>query len=269
MMDACCLCAIEHSLSVVIKLAQVQMSVGIYECHNRAKVINFELQKHESFYFYHLKKQFMAKKKKYYVVWKGHRPGVYGSWEECKAQINGFGQALYKSFGSEEEAKKALQQGPGEHIGKGVPAKSKPARPSVSRQEIIWDSISVDAACSGNPGVMEYQGVDTRTKEKLFYKKFPLGTNNIGEFLAIVHALALTQKQGLETPVYSDSQTAMGWVRRKRCKTLLVENQQTAGLFDLIRRAEAWLAQNRWNNPLLKWETDSWGEIPADFGRKS
>lgn len=210
----------------------------------------------------------MAKKQKYYVVWKGKQPGVYASWAECQAQIAGFPKALYKSFDTAKEAQAAYLSGPAGHIGANpAPPKSK-AAPKVSKQEIVWDSISVDAACSGNPGEMEYQGVDTRTKAQLFHKKFPLGTNNIGEFLAIVHALALTHKQGLNTPIYTDSRTAMGWVRKKQCKTLLEHNAQTKELYEVIRRAENWLRQHTWSNPLIKWETESWGEIPADFGRK-
>lgn len=212
----------------------------------------------------------MSKKQKFYVVWKGHQPGVYNTWSECQAQTMGFAKALYKSFDSEAEARKALLEGPARHIG-GSPttAKSSPKPAGMpSNASVIWDSLSVDAACSGNPGVMEYQGVNTRTGEQLFHKKFPLGTNNIGEFLAIVHALALTKKQGLNTPIYSDSQTAMGWVRKKHCKTQLDHNAQTEELYEVIRRAESWLHQHSWNNPLLKWETDRWGEIPADFGRK-
>ncbi len=210
----------------------------------------------------------MTKKQKYYVVWKGNKPGIYLSWEECREQIAGFPKAQYKSFESMPEAQRAFKEGPALHL---QPATRKPAaqtdRPA-SPSQVIWDSISVDAACSGNPGVMEYQGVDTRTKARLFHKKFPLGTNNIGEFLAIVHALALTQKQHLNTPIYSDSQIAIGWVRRKHCKTLLERNAQTKELFEVIQRAETWLKNNTWSNPLLKWETEDWGEIPADFGRK-
>lgn len=43
---------------------------------------------------------------------------------------------------------------------------------------------------------------------------------------------------------------------------------QNKSVFDLIERAEAWLNANTWQNPILKWDTENWGEIPADFGRK-
>jgi ribonuclease HI len=131
------------------------------------------------------------------------------------------------------------------------------------------NSISVDAACSGNPGPMEYRGVITATKQEIFrIGPFPMGTNNIGEFLALVHGIALLKKQGSNMPIYSDSVNALGWVKKKAAKTKLPRSEKTEQLFQLLDRAEEWLRNNTYTNPLLKWETEVWGEIPADFGRK-
>lgn len=213
----------------------------------------------------------MAKKKKYYTVWEGNTPGVYDSWDACKAQIQGYPNARYKSFKSREAAEEAFRESFADHISQGSPGapkkKTKP-RADKSEADIIWDSISVDAACSGNPGIMEYQGVHTADGSQIFHKKFSLGTNNIGEFLAIVHALALFKQQSKDTPIYTDSKIAMGWVKKKKAKTQLPRNRKTDLLHQLIERAEAWLKQNDYNNPILKWDTKNWGEIPADFGRK-
>ncbi|MCO6491589.1 MAG: ribonuclease H family protein [Phaeodactylibacter sp.] len=212
----------------------------------------------------------MAKKNKYYVVWEGNTPGVYDNWTDCLLQIKGYPGAKYKGFPTREEAVAAFRGSFQEHISSGSPGKAKP-KPAISeeaRKDIVWDSLSVDAACSGNPGVMEYQGVDTRTKAQVFHKKFSLGTNNIGEFLAIVHALALFKQQGKDTPIYTDSKTAMSWVRRKKANTQLKRTAQTRLIWELIARAETWLKNNTWDNPILKWDTERWGEIPADFGRK-
>ncbi len=210
----------------------------------------------------------MAKQQqKFYVVWEGHHPGIYDSWAECQLQIKAFPNAKYKSFDSRQAAEQAFKGNYWTYTK--ASSNARPASANISRNNIIWDSISVDAACSGNPGVMEYQGVDTRTGRRIFHKKFDLGTNNIGEFLAIVHALALLQKEGKSgTPIYSDSVNAMKWVKHKKAKTKLEHNAQTAELYEVIQRAENWLSVNTYNNPLLKWETESWGEIPADFGRK-
>lgn len=219
----------------------------------------------------------MAKSKKYYVVWEGVTPGIYDSWAACQLQIKGYPAARYKSFKTREEAVAAFGGNASDHMDTRILAKgqapgsaaAKPAAtPSLFAKEIIWDSISVDAACSGNPGVMEYQGVDTKSRYQFFHQKFELGTNNIGEFLAIVHALAMFKKEGKSTPIYTDSRNAMLWVKNKKCKTTLVKNARTAIVHELIARAETWLKSNTYDNKILKWETEKWGEIPADFGRK-
>jgi len=196
-------------------------------------------------------------KTKYYVVWKGRKPGIYTDWTVCKKLVDGFDGAAYKSFPSLSEAEHAYKSG------------STRTTAAISlKTSFLTPSISVDAACSGNPGVMEYQGVDTHTKEILFHKQFPLGTNNIGEFLAIVHGLAFLKKQNSDIPIYSDSVNALLWVKKKACKTTLIRNKDTQELYETIVRAEEWLKNNSWKNLLLKWETERWGEIPADFGRK-
>ena len=135
--------------------------------------------------------------------------------------------------------------------------------------EVKAAAWAVDAACSGNPGPMEYRCIDLATGAQVFHYGPVHGTNNIGEFLAIVHALALMDKQGIKDKViYSDSVNAMLWVQKKHCKTKLERNEQTAELYNIIARAETWLRGHQITVPLLKWETSKWGEIPADFGRK-
>jgi ribonuclease HI len=95
------------------------------------------------------------------------------------------------------------------------------------------------------------------------------GTNNIGEFLAIVHALALMQQKNItDKVIYSDSYNAILWVRNRKCKTKLERNAQTEPLYQVIARAENWLRTHAAKIPIIKWETKQWGEIPADFGNK-
>jgi len=205
-------------------------------------------------------------KNKFYVVWKGAKPGVYSSWAECQAQIKGFAGAQYKGFETKLEAEKAFRSSPYAYIGQNSKQKNTPK--FNPKSNIIIPSISVDAACSGNPGVMEYQGVNTQTGERLFHMKYPIGTNNIGEFLALVHGLSYLKKHQLPLPIYTDSKIAMGWVDKKQCKSKLEETSQTKDLFNFVRRAENWLANNTYTTKILKWDTKNWGEIPADFGRK-
>lgn len=250
------------------------------------------------------------KKKKYYVVWTGRKPGIFTNWEECSAQVTGHSGAKFKSFDTQEAAAQAFR---GTHkSSESIMAKESlslcPPLPAfalaaqalaqqaatsalstegggtsagtltiarVSRKRIIGiskpilESYSVDAACSGNPGPLEYRCVHTDTREVIFQMgPYVQGTNNIGEFLAIVHALALCKKKGINCPIYTDSETGIAWIRRKKCRTKQIRNERNAELFGLIERAEKWLAENEYTSEILKWETGTWGEIPADFGRK-
>ena len=209
----------------------------------------------------------MANKQKYYVVWNGRKNGIFLSWEECKQSIDKFANASYKSFESKEEAENAYKNGfKAVHTSKKTP---KTKQTNANHSEIIQESLAVDAACSGNPGDMEYRGVYVKTGQEIFRMgPFPDGTNNIGEFLAIVHGLAILKQKGLSIPLYSDSKTAMGWVQKKCCNTKLERTTRNEKLFELVRRAELWLMGNTYPNPIFKWRTEKWGEIPADFGRK-
>ncbi|MFZ4543662.1 MAG: viroplasmin family protein [Saprospiraceae bacterium] len=211
----------------------------------------------------------MAKKSKFYVVWNGREKGIFSSWEACKRQVDGFEAAKYKSFESEALAKAAFQGG-APNFFKGVTKKSETTGKTISRSKIIKTSICVDAACSGNPGIMEYRGVNMATGEQIFHQgPFPDATNNVGEFLALVHGLAYLKKNDLPTmPIYSDSRNAILWIKAKQCRTKLERTKRNGPVFEMIERGEQWLKSNHFQNPILKWETKDWGEIPADFGRK-
>lgn len=213
---------------------------------------------------------------KYYVVWVGHKPGIYRTWAECQAQTKGFPQAKFKAYETEAEAIRALERGWQKSLnfsGKAHARSDKAATTadaaSNQKPAIDYDSISVDVGCSGNPGIVEYKGVDTRSGEILFYKgPISKGTNNLGEFLAIVHGLAYLKKQGSNKTIYTDSVTALSWIRNKAVATNLVRDASTEEIWTLVDRAIAWLKSNTYSNKIVKWDTRKWGEIKADFGRK-
>lgn len=210
------------------------------------------------------------KKKKYYTVWKGHKTGVFESWDDCKAQIKDFQGAQYKSFTTFEAAKKALKGNYKDYIGKAKKFNSELSEEQLKKiGQPNYNSIAVDAASSGNPGKMEYRGVDTKTKKQLFIQgPFEEGTNNIGEFLALVHGLAYLKQRNSNRIIYTDSRTALSWVRKKKCNTKLKHSEKNKDIFELVDRAEKWLKTNSYTTTIVKWETKAWGEIPADFGRK-
>lgn len=207
--------------------------------------------------------------KKYYTVWKGVSPGVYDSWTDCQLQIKNYKGALYKSFSTLKEAEEALNSPAHYYLhsnGKGGQRTHEVKKQLPENFDV--NCLAVDAACSGNPGPMEYRGVYLLTGQEIFHYGPVYGTNNIGEFLAIVHGLALLKKQGISMTIYSDSRNALNWVKQKKCKTKLERTERTEQLFQMIERAEKWLRENTYTTPVLKWETELWGEVPADFGRK-
>ncbi len=210
--------------------------------------------------------------RKFYVVWKGFSPGIYDSWEECKLQVTGFPGAEYKSFDSQEAATRAYRGDYNEQI-QLLRSIAMNRRETVNYEaipDIIKDSIAVDGACSGNPGPMEYRGVDVMTGAEIFHVG-PLadGTNNVAEYLALIHVLAFLKKtNNTETVVYSDSRTALSWLRNRGHKSKLARTKNNDKIFDMLARADKWIQSNVSYNRVIKWDTEKWGEIPADFDRK-
>lgn len=211
------------------------------------------------------------KQKKYYVVWFGNPTGIFDSWKKCQQAIKGIAGAQYMSFLTLKEAKIAYNKDYKDYKGKGTSKKKKTLSPAERAKygEPNMYSIAVDAASSGNPGIMEYRGVDTQTKKQLFHQgPFKKGTNNIGEFLALVHGLAFLDKHNSDRILYTDSRIAMGWIKKKKCNTKMKWTPENKTLLELVKRAEKWLQTNSIKTKIVKWETKAWGEIPADFGRK-
>jgi ribonuclease HI len=208
-------------------------------------------------------------KPKFYVVWKGRCTGVFETWAACAEQVHGFEGAVFMAFPDRPAAENAYASGFGNFIGKKA---RKISHSKISMRQAgrpLKDCLCVDAACSGNPGILEYQGVDMKTKRVIFRKgPFASGTINLGEFLAIVHAIAYLKKKKSSIPVYSDSRTAIKWVKDKAIKTTVLRTPVNEPLFELVDRAIKWLKENDYENKVLKWQTEFWGEIPADFGRK-
>ena len=213
----------------------------------------------------------MTTKRKYYVVWAGLKPGIYDNWKDCKAQVLHFEGAKYKSFETEQAATEAFREGYAAYY-RNHPSPQSGIPLQLLKEDApkpILESLSVDAAWNTVTKMMEYRGVYVATREVWFHKgPFPNASNNIGEFLALVHGISLCKQRNLDIPIYTDSITAMAWVRHKKHKSIILPTAENAVLFDLMTRAENWLKNNTYDNPIYKWNTPLWGEIPADFGRK-
>lgn len=217
--------------------------------------------------------------KRFYVVWTGRHPGVYDNIDDAMEQVDDYPGASFKSYASAEEATDAFRKGSARNdrndIGalllnaqrQNIPQSGKPDY--MQFPEIDLNGWAVDAACAGNPGRMEYRGVELMTGREIFrVGPFDKSTNNIGEFLAIVHALALMASRGERHTIYSDSVTGMSWVRNRKVKTQLKREASTEKSFQMMERALSWLNTHSYDVKIRKWDTDRWGEVPADFGRK-
>ena len=227
--------------------------------------------------------------KRFYVVWVGREPGIYTDLNDALDQVDDYPGASFKSFASAEEAAEAFRKGTRssekreltnllhgsqraaeaslEAQRANMPASNAPDY--MSFPEIDLNGWAVDAACAGNPGRMEYRGVELLTGRELFHVgPFEKSTNNIGEFLAIVHALALQQQLGEMHTIYSDSVTGMAWVRNRKVKTTIARTPHNEKSFRMMERALSWLNTHTYRCKILKWDTEKWGEVPADFGRK-
>lgn len=218
-------------------------------------------------------------KQRYYVVWEGRVPGVYDNWSDCEEQVINYPGARYKSFANAAEAAKAFRSGTGDTslsdlgtilIAAADHRATATGKPScLDNPDIDSDAWAVDASCKGNPGIMEYRGVEIKTGKVLFnVGPFKDATNNIGEFLAIVHALAEMYRRNEWHNIYSDSVTAQAWVRNRQVKTQLKPTEANKNLFQLMGRGLAWIRTHSWPIKIMKWQTELWGEIPADYGRK-
>ena len=217
---------------------------------------------------------------KYYVVFRGHNPGVYDNWDEVKEQTNGFPGALFKGYNSSQEASEAYRNFTGSEdrdelfrlissVGDKYQSLKENDTQLLNNPEIDKDAWAVDASCLGNPGKMEYRGVDLKTGEVIFQMgPFDDATNNIGEYLALVHAMALMTRRGEYHNIYSDSVTALSWWKNRKIKTQLKPTPRNAKVFELLARASVWVNTHQFPAKIMKWQTERWGEIPADYGRK-
>ena len=193
----------------------------------------------------------------FYVVWNGRQTGLFTSWSDCEGSVKGFPNAQYKGFKNRDEADAALKMDPNHFMGNTQP----------NHSDIITDSWCADAACNQETKVMSYRICETSSGKPVHqYGPFEDGTNNIGEFLAVCTALAFLKQEKSSKAIYTDSKTALAWIRNKKANSKsIVPGSQVS---KLITRAETWLQNNNYENPILKWDTAQWGEIPADYGNK-
>lgn len=150
--------------------------------------------------------------KKYYVVWQGREPGVYAEWAKCKAQVDRFPGAKYKSFATLEEAESALRGGvsPKQSV-----AKSNKLSDTDIAAMSFDTKIYTDGGCDPNPGRAGSGLAVYRDGEvaALWYGLFePAGTNNTAELNALNQALIIAhdeRKGDRSVAIFCDSKYAI------------------------------------------------------------
>ena len=192
----------------------------------------------------------VMKKEKYYVVWAGVSPGIYTSWTDCQLQTKGYEGAKYKSFESREEAEKAFASSPYAYIKRSLPLlprllphRRSPPHRRRGKQPCRRRGLQRKPRCHGVPGSTRRQPSGNLSLRPMY------GTNNIGEFLAIVHGLALLKQKGFDMPIYSDSVNAINWIKQKKCKTKLPRDAQDRRAFPPDRTCGEVVARKHLHHP--------------------
>ncbi len=189
---------------------------------------------------------------KFYVVWQGHKIGIYTSWEECKKQVDGVSGARFKSFGTKKEAEIAFATGKSSRpvksdavATKSRKANNKSRKPATNKTiDLSKTDVSIfsDGGCLKNPGGDTGSGIAIYRKgvlDELWYGMYlPEGTNNIAELNALYQAL-IVAKESLTTnqsaQIFTDSkyslQAVTQWANRWkkngwRTQTGPVKNQE-------------------------------------------
>ncbi|MFT7558600.1 MAG: ribonuclease HI [Flavobacteriales bacterium] len=157
--------------------------------------------------------------KKYYVVWQGHKPGIYTDWATCSKQVAKYSGARYKSFPNLAEAE-AAYGGAGAVAANGK-ATSKPIRVNsgaaktftAKEVEALTEEVKIftDGGCEPNPGKAGSGLALYRKNEldELWYGLYnPMGTNNTAELNALHQAMIMGQselKSGMSVAIFCDS----------------------------------------------------------------
>ena len=186
-----------------------------------------------------------------YAVWQGRRTGIFTKWEEARAQIDGYPSPGFAAFLSRAEAERELEE------------RRRLLAPAGPPPEA---GIAVDAACAGAVGPLEYRGIDLRTGETVFAEgPVDAGTNNLGEFLAIVRALEMLDRQEVSGPIWSESDVAIAWVGEGRHRSSVKPTDRNRELRRRLCRAELFLVDAPAPADVRRWRSDAWGAIPVEF----
>ncbi|MFT7299656.1 MAG: ribonuclease HI [Porticoccus sp.] len=183
---------------------------------------------------------------KYYVVWIGHKPGIYTTWAEAEKQVKGFPKANFKSFPSKKLAEEAFSCEPA------APSKPTQQHEPIARvtDETFTADVDIfcDGACDPNPGKAG-TGIATYKKGKLdqlWYGLYnPSGTNNTAELLGLHYSLLKAKtiaESGDSVTIHCDSKYSIDcitkWANDWEAKGWTKKSGEIKNL-DIIKSAHA------------------------------
>ena len=216
--------------------------------------------------------------KKVYAVKKGRSTGLFASWEECKAQVDGFAGAIYKGFASMQEAQAWLfgtEPMTMASLFDDEPPKKSPAHKKTVLDEAPASELSsadyvvyTDGSCLRNPdGPGGYAAVIVETKSGTARELSggePSTTNNRMELRAGIEALRTLPPDAV-VDFYTDSQYMKNaftkyWLRNWKLRGWVTATGEPVKNQDLWRALDEefhcrtvrfhWVkghAGNRWN----------------------
>lgn len=148
-------------------------------------------------------------KKKYYAVREGKTPGVYLTWDECKAQVEGFSGAVYKSFPTMEEAQDFAGMPPEEKMDQKQKAVRCERGSAVAYVDGSYNVATGEYSC-GVVFITEDDEVHIATKGE--DKELASMRNVAGEILGAQLAMKRAVEQGIKKlTIYYDYQGIASW----------------------------------------------------------
>lgn len=145
---------------------------------------------------------------KFYAVRKGKTPGVYTSWDECKAQVDGFSGAEYKSFKLKTEAEAYI----GNKAEKSVMNNSAQTANTIDVEAYVDGSYNSETNEFSYGMVILQNGEELKFAEKYEDKELATMHNVAGEIKGAEAAMKYAVDKGLTNiTIYHDYEGIAKW----------------------------------------------------------
>jgi ribonuclease HI len=156
----------------------------------------------------------------FYAVHKGHKPGIYGNWLDCKKQIDKYEGAIFKKFEKKDDALAFVKDGFGQNkVPRGITRKlnSDKKNNDAIENETLNDTspkifIYTDGSCIKVKNGLNKAGFGIYIPEKNIQVSAPLLnqklTNNRAEMTAIIDSIKYLDEDDLTKKlcIFTDSQ---------------------------------------------------------------